>query len=1031
MTTRREGNFPAVSIGRVQGASIARIVSRDNLATHPLLSSSPSTPSPSPTPETQPSSGSIPKYYVPYTPRQRLPTTSTTAQPPVSVSPQHQQTGGATSKLQLMNLRAAAQGIGLDTGCLGWAMLEKLSQDGETDEWAEIWGAITKGKLTEKLRRRSLLLPLEKSSGQEKITPDFMSDHVLMCNHLCKDDTQVVTLSGLRGHLSSENLTFRSSLPPTKLPDITFSSLPPLPSIPPDSGYPSYAVPAHSTSLPIQVRPPKPPLPPRPTPATQPSRLAMPFASLFGAKPMTTPPTIAASLPPIQTPLIPPSEDHPILINAFSISCAVYRHDVMRDVLAALKSELTSTLETVGVPAMIIERVQSFASPLLPFIRGPAGKKKLHDIGASPSKYGTWTVNLDAGKDRPDELTEKFQEFYVELEGEVRTEIEKEKGETSEEEQESRVKEIVEVVEGTLTTLFYDRLFLPSHSDDASHDEALSSHIAALNVLDLALEHLDVDVGSAGSEIAVVVRACGETLSQLDISCRSPSDKAAVLVAAHKLIVDGLSRLPPIKLSNSTKHPEEHKPLQRKESTLPGPIEAVDVALVASPDALSSPDSQFDGDAAHGSPEKLSLSPSVSSPQEPPSTTAFSSISIPPRAVSPQLTIPHVQQPTTVSGDVLLPLLIFAVVKSNPARLVSHLLFTQRYRNATFAGGEERYCLINLMAVVEFLENVDLGAVGVGEGVGIISTADLTPIPIVRTTLSPDAPVDAPGSLRGRVEQGVDAIAGSANKVISGVVDSSFGVLRSFLPSAPTSTSAPASASAMNSTFTSAPTTEASDARWNMGLLRRESGFSIASLVPGRKGEGKGEDGQRELVEVSSRPGSIRSIYVNEDVGVGRTEDESEESDESDDDEEDNEEEESEEEHAHDAKSIRSFESMMSGSSEGTRKKKKKLASLSRKSLTDRLAQVPGLSRLSGTDAHKTASPPMTRSSLLLPSHRNRLDSPTSSRAPSPISIRLPAPSKRFMECAEDDLRVSEVAELLREYRRLVEGVRALGAFDE
>lgn len=1018
MTTRREGNFPAISIGRVQGASIARTGSRDNLATHPLLSSGSSTLSLSSTLETQ--SSSTPKY-VPYTPRQRLATTSTTAQPPVSVSPQHQPTGGATSKLQLMNLKAAAQGIGLDTACLGWAMLEKFSQDGETEEWAEIWGAITKGKA-------SLLLPLEQSSGQEKITPEFMSDHVLMCDLLSKENTQVVTLSGLRGHLSSENLTFRSSLPSTKFPDITLSSLPPLPSIPLDSGYPSYAVAAHSTSLPIQVRPPKPPLPPRPTLGTQPSRLAMPFASLFGAKPTTTPPTIAASLPPIQAPLIPPQEDHPILISAFSISRAVHRHDVMRDVLAALKSELTSTLETAGVPAMIIERVQSFASPLLPFVRGPAGKKKLHDIGASPSKHGTWAVNLDAGKDRPEELAEKFQEFYLELEGEVRVEIEKEKGEASEEECESRAKEVVELVEGTLSTLFYDRLFLPSNSDDAPHDEALSSHIAALNLLDLGLEHLDVDVGSAGSEIDVVVRACGETLSQLDVTCRSPCDKAAVLVAAHKLIVDGLSHLPPIKLSNGNKQPEKPEPPQRKASLPPGPVAAVDVPLVASPDALTQPDLQPDGDAAHGSPEKLSLSSSVSSPQAPSSTTASSPIPILPRASSP-LTISPVQQSTTVSGDVLLPLLIFAVVKSNPARLVSHLLFTQRYRNAAFAGGEERYCLINLMAVVEFLENVDLGAVGVGEGVGIVSTADLTPIPIVRTALPPDAPVDVPGSLRGRVEQGVDVIAGSANKVISGVVDSSFGVLRSFLPSAPTSTSAPTSASTLTSTFVSAPTTETSDARWNMGLLRRESGFSIASLVPGRKGDGKAEDGQRELVEVSSRPGSIRSIYVNEDAGVGGTEDESEESD--DDEDGDDEEEESEEaEHAYDARSIRSFESMMSGGS-GRIRKKKKLGALSRKSLTDRLAQVPGLSRLSGTDTHKTASPPITRSSLLLPSHHNRFDSPASSRAPSPISIRLPAPNKRFMECSEDDLRVSEVGELLREYRRLVEGVRAMGAFDE
>jgi hypothetical protein len=64
---------------------------------------------------------------------------------------------------------------------------------------------------------------------------------------------------------------------------------------------------------------------------------------------------------------------------------------------------------------------------------------------------------------------------------------------------------------------------------------------------------------------------------------------------------------------------------------------------------------------------------------------------------------------------VLLPVIIFSVVKANPARLVSHLLFTQRFRNQSF-GGEESYCLINLMAVAEFLENVDLGALGLGEG---------------------------------------------------------------------------------------------------------------------------------------------------------------------------------------------------------------------------------------------------------------------------------------------------------------------------
>lgn len=58
--------------------------------------------------------------------------------------------------------------------------------------------------------------------------------------------------------------------------------------------------------------------------------------------------------------------------------------------------------------------------------------------------------------------------------------------------------------------------------------------------------------------------------------------------------------------------------------------------------------------------------------------------------------------------------MIFAAVKANPPHLVSNLLYTQRFRNQS-VGGEESYCLINLMAVAEFLENVDLAALGLGE----------------------------------------------------------------------------------------------------------------------------------------------------------------------------------------------------------------------------------------------------------------------------------------------------------------------------
>ena len=124
----------------------------------------------------------------------------------------------------------------------------------------------------------------------------------------------------------------------------------------------------------------------------------------------------------------------------------------------------------------------------------------------------------------------------------------------------------------------------------------------------------------------------------------------------------------------------------------------------------------------------------------------------------------------------------------------------------------------------------------------------------------------------------------------------------------------------------------------------------------------------------------------------------------------------------------------------------------SRKSLSDRLASMPGLGlgRLGSAPAGNSVStylfwtcvvliafaqvsPPASRRSSLLfpvaqpvPSHR--FDSPVSSRAPSP-SLRIAPPNTRFLECSEDELRLGEVRELLREYRRVVEGMRMMGGF--
>jgi hypothetical protein len=108
-----------------------------------------------------------------------------------------------------------------------------------------------------------------------------------------------------------------------------------------------------------------------------------------------------------------------------------------------------------------------------------------------------------------------------------------------------------------------------------------------------------------------------------------------------------------------------------------------------------------------------------------------------PRGASPLLTIspPPERAPTAVSGDVLLPLIIFAVVRAAPPRLVSQLLFVQRFRSRA-AGGEAEYCLVNMMAVAEFLENVDLAALGLTGPEGQIAECVVLPRARVRLQLT-------------------------------------------------------------------------------------------------------------------------------------------------------------------------------------------------------------------------------------------------------------------------------------------------------
>ena len=206
----------------------------------------------------------------------------------------------------------------------------------------------------------------------------------------------------------------------------------------------------------------------------------------------------------------------------------------------------------------------------------------------------------------------------------------------------------------------------------------------------------------------------------------------------------------------------------------------------------------------------------------------------------------------------------------------------------------------------------------------------------------------AVAGLRGRVEQKVDAIADSANKVISGVVDSSFGILRSFMPHENIQGAAAAS---------SGRTPPATPSRAAFGLLKRQSGFSIASLAASlpiagrsRPSANSGEEAGQQMVSVS-RPSSVKlrspKLRVAEqERGVDEDDDSSSCSEESEEEEEDGpgvqEEIEQEKKLSGDARSIRSFESMLSAGRDKT-KGSAVTTGHQRKTLSDRLASVSAL----------------------------------------------------------------------------------------
>lgn len=847
-------------------------------------------------------------------------------------------------------------------------------------------------------------------------------------------------------------------------------------------------------------------------------------------------------------------------VTAYTVSRPIRYHEIHKSLLKSVRTDVRDALH--NIPEKVVEKVLKLAlanacpsGQLISeeLLKGHRSHGPSHELDGS-----AWL--LDFGN--PTETGERLQDFvervYDELVVYYRQEVngglkrkvsggtwargshnlekEKEKevelGERQREERKRRDREEIvekeasegtERIEGLLCRLLYNRLFSPLESDDSKHDEALASRIAALNMLELSLDHLglitrperEYPEGIISDGLDRIVDKVGKEFQKLSLmTCITPKDKTAVLINAHKIVVDGLSELPDIELR------PEGEPYHKPQEVSTAPSNAsVDPTILKPPALPIVSEGSLTPSRSPVEPPTAPLSRNVSGSSDMKSNASdplsLVNIEVPPHAVvvdpiidqrpsTPRLThdsesqqaeltplqealsdsvmtvsaapVPYDSLPfddaasvpppntssdkqtkaskkSTSGADLILPIIIYAVVKSNPPQLASQLMYLRRYRSAICLTGEASYAIVNLTAVVEFLEHVNLSELGLGsDSDKVMSIEDLSPIRLDYMGMDggngdAESIANASTKLRGRVGEFAGSAAGSANKVISGVVDTSWSALRGLMGNpnagaldgdeqAAGDNSRPGMRPRQASTFSLASVTAsvASIAAAAASRNRSRADSRVSEQVWG---------GNQELVEVSSRPGSIRERESDYPTS---------EEDESDDG-----------ELEPDATSLRSRMRSATNTSSRSAKDKEDGPKQERVSLSNRLASIGVLGRLSNpantTGAESTLasndntlgpsksflqslttarsasnSQSHTRRSSLLggsqtESQQHKVSSPRGSLPALPANDasfgshalldNVDPPIEKFMTCDVGELRLSDVGELLRDYRRL------------
>ena len=264
------------------------------------------------------------------------------------------------------------------------------------------------------------------------------------------------------------------------------------------------------------------------------------LASLFGVKPSLTPTSVPSSPPPppiatqeLKTssssdPSTSEKENQAGVGDTEVYSIHIYTtpspipRGVGREVNDAIKADIRA-----DIPEEAVEKVMTFVEDvkLLPFKIDPewnrekekarivkSGKAmglvagRSHSLNSKKDEEyeeEVWVVN-DAGGS-VDSIGEKFQAFYQSYPSPSLPSS-------------PQLIPPLEHTEAILTTTFYNSLFLqpPPLSTDSAHDEILAERVAALNMLDLGLEHLGIDIGRADKGgVDRVIKSCGKSRSTL------------------------------------------------------------------------------------------------------------------------------------------------------------------------------------------------------------------------------------------------------------------------------------------------------------------------------------------------------------------------------------------------------------------------------------------------------------------------------------------------------------------------------------